>query len=237
MRTSLSRFGIEVLVSLEVVLIWGLGGGMLRGMQQSGQSQSSTASGSFAGLLTTLTSTQSEAVNIAPLWSDGDLGEDVAKLSYESALRAHQRYRTAGRGEWTAGADDSHAGAHTGAPGAAKTGDGVVTKASGAAPSGNDGDLRRASVTIRLSQAEMERLRQRACEAGLTISAYLRSCTFEAETLRAQVKEALAELRKAGTEETKETGKKGTRERRSEEPGRQWGLGWITRIVARRHRK
>jgi len=32
-------------------------------------------------------------------------------------------------------------------------------------------------------------------EAGLTVSAYLRSCTFEAEALRAQVKEALAELR------------------------------------------
>jgi hypothetical protein len=54
---------------------------------------------------------------------------------------------------------------------------------------------KRASVTIRLSEPEYEQLHQRAAEAGLTISAYLRSCTFEAEALRAQVKEALADLR------------------------------------------
>jgi len=47
----------------------------------------------------------------------------------------------------------------------------------------------------RLSQTECGQLRTRAAEAGLSISAYLRSCTFEAETLRSQVKEALAQLR------------------------------------------
>jgi hypothetical protein len=40
-------------------------------------------------------------------------------------------------------------------------------------------------------------LRQRAAEAGLTISAYLRSCAFEVETLRAQVKQTIAEMRHA----------------------------------------
>jgi predicted DNA binding CopG/RHH family protein len=54
---------------------------------------------------------------------------------------------------------------------------------------------RPASVTIRLSAAECAQLKQRAAEAGLTLSAYVRSCTFEAEALRAQVKQALGELR------------------------------------------
>jgi predicted DNA binding CopG/RHH family protein len=54
-----------------------------------------------------------------------------------------------------------------------------------------------ASITIRLSQAEWAQLRKRAAAADLTVSAYMRSCILEAETLRAQVKEALAELRAA----------------------------------------
>ena len=63
--------------------------------------------------------------------------------------------------------------------------------------------LRSASVTIRLSKAECARLHQRAAEAGVTVSAYLRSCTFEAEALRAQVKAALAELRIGDSPERK----------------------------------
>ena len=54
---------------------------------------------------------------------------------------------------------------------------------------------KQASITIRLSQEECAQLKHRAAEAGLTVSAYMRSCTFEAEALRAQVKEALAQLR------------------------------------------
>lgn len=65
----------------------------------------------------------------------------------------------------------------------------------------NDHDLRTVSVTIRLSKAECVRLHQRAAEAGVTVSAYLRSCTFEAEALRAQVKAVLAELRSAAAKE------------------------------------
>jgi hypothetical protein len=58
-----------------------------------------------------------------------------------------------------------------------------------------DAGKRRASVTLRLSRAECVQLKQRAAEAGLTVSAYIRSCTFEAETLRAQVKHAVQQLR------------------------------------------
>ncbi|MGA7109977.1 MAG: hypothetical protein WBY75_19660, partial [Terracidiphilus sp.] len=53
------------------------------------------------------------------------------------------------------------------------------------------------SITIRLNSAECVQLRQRAAAAGLTVSAYLRSCIFEVESLRAQVKDTLAELRSA----------------------------------------
>ena len=54
-----------------------------------------------------------------------------------------------------------------------------------------------ASITIRLSKPECAQLHQRATAAGLTTSAYLRSCVFEAESLRAQVVETLAQLRSA----------------------------------------
>ncbi len=58
-------------------------------------------------------------------------------------------------------------------------------------------NLKRASVTLRLSRSECEQLHQRAAEAGLTLSAYVRSCAFEVENLRAQVKETLVQLRSA----------------------------------------
>ena len=35
-----------------------------------------------------------------PAWNDSDLGDDVATLSYERALRAHARYKPADRSEW-----------------------------------------------------------------------------------------------------------------------------------------
>jgi len=54
---------------------------------------------------------------------------------------------------------------------------------------------RHSVVSIRLNEAEIERLRQRAVESGISVSAYMRSCVLDAEHLRAQVKEALAEMR------------------------------------------
>jgi citrate lyase subunit beta/citryl-CoA lyase len=57
-----------------------------------------------------------------------------------------------------------------------------------------EGNKKCASITIRLSKTECDQLRKRAAQAGLTVSAYLRSCTFEAEALRAQVKDVLAAL-------------------------------------------
>jgi hypothetical protein len=60
-----------------------------------------------------------------------------------------------------------------------------------------DKNLKCASITIRMSEQECAQLRQRAAQAGLTVSAYMRSCTFEAESLRALVKDTLAQLRSA----------------------------------------
>jgi hypothetical protein len=65
---------------------------------------------------------------------------------------------------------------------------------------GCERNLKEASVTIRMSKAECAQLHRRAAEAGLTVSAYLRSCTFEAESLREMVKETLAQLRAATSE-------------------------------------
>jgi hypothetical protein len=89
-----------------------------------------------------------------------------------------------------------------------------------------DENRRRSSVTVRLSEAESAQLQKRAAEAGLTVSAYLRSCTFEAETLRAQVKAALAELRAA------RPGAKTEVVARSSWPG-SW-CRWMVRLLPRR---
>jgi len=89
-------------------------------------------------------------------------------------------------------------------------------------------NLKDASVTIRLSKTECEQLHQRAAEAGMTVSAYLRSCTFEAETLRTMVKETLAQLRTATTAGSKpETAR----------PRRSWTdriRAWFRRMIPRR---
>jgi hypothetical protein len=67
-------------------------------------------------------------------------------------------------------------------------------------------NLKSASITIRLSEAECRQLRERAATAGLTVSAYLRSCTLEAESLRAMVKDTLAQLRSAPASEHPQPG-------------------------------
>jgi predicted DNA binding CopG/RHH family protein len=61
----------------------------------------------------------------------------------------------------------------------------------------SDRKLKCASITIRLSRGDCAQLHQRAAEAGLTVSAYLRSCALEAESLRSLVKETMAQLRTA----------------------------------------
>jgi hypothetical protein len=86
-------------------------------------------------------------------------------------------------------------------------------------------ESRSASVTIRLSNRECVQLRQRAAEAGLTVSAYLRSCVLEADSLRAQVRQALAELRLAGKSE-----KPTASNPAATKPTRRPRFGWLARI-------
>jgi hypothetical protein len=164
----------------------------------------------------------------APAWNDDDLADDVATLSYERALRTHARYSASAPTDEppTQAADPepislekpfslkeflSEAGA---AAPPAEACSAAKPKPRGsldsvASPSpepnraqttGCERNLKEASVTIRMSKAECAQLHRRAAEAGLTVSAYLRSCTFEAESLREMVKETLAELRAATSE-------------------------------------
>jgi len=131
----------------------------------------------FAGLLASLASPHEQDTP----WNDDQLADDVATISYEHALHTHARLRP--------GSSDAAAAARGFDPP-------VVSE-----PPGKGGfdfhsrPLKTASITIRLSATECAQLRTRATEAGITVSAYLRSCTLEVESLRAQVKEALAELR------------------------------------------
>lgn len=65
-------------------------------------------------------------------------------------------------------------------------------------------NLKSASITIRLTSVEYAQLRQRSEEAGLSVSAYLRSCTFEAESLRAMVKDTVSKLKSDTSKESDE---------------------------------
>lgn len=210
---------------------------MLQAMQQPAPSQPSPSVSSFAGLLATLASPRpsppSDAADDAPLWNSSDLGEDVVSLSYEQALRARARYRSTYRSDGSPMPPDGlglDAVADAVMEGVAA--DPAPVWEPAAVP---ERDLRSASVTVRMSKAECERLHRRAAEAGLTVSAYLRSCALEAETLRAQVKQALAEL-KAGTEPTRQAQTtrpsaaqpaQGTGEQRNKKTWRLKFFGWI----------
>ncbi len=115
----------------------------------------------------------SDAASAEPASPHDGLADDVATLSYESTVRAQAGYGFAG----ARAHDDGHTST-TGTP-----------------------SRKSASITIRMSHAECAQLRKRADAADLTVSAYMRSCILEAETLRAQVKEALAALRAAMPDE------------------------------------
>jgi hypothetical protein len=125
------------------------------------------------------------ASNSEPSWNDDGLAEDVATISYERALSKNGLPRAGGS------VSKSVPGSSTAAEAAVP-----AASAASAAPT----PPRTASITIRLSEPECAQLRRRATEAGLTVSAYLRSCTLEVESLRCQVKQTLADLRSSASE-------------------------------------
>jgi hypothetical protein len=142
-------------------------------MQQAVESPVSASS--FASFLASLAAPPQSA---SPEWNDDLLGDDVATLSYEQPLQAH-------------GHDRPPAPDREPAPGS-ESGQSRSDRSVSVSP---DRSLKRASITIRLTEPECAQLRLRAAEAGLTVSAYLRSCAFEVESLRTQVKVTLAQLR------------------------------------------
>jgi predicted DNA binding CopG/RHH family protein len=159
----------------------------------------SAAASGFASLLAALAVPTTQKTDRDADWTQDDPTDGSANLSYERALRANARYK---RIEWPAALveeaeianmarvdrNQHRAGADSGLDNAGSEGRKTASP---------ERALKTASITIRLSHAECEQLKKRAAEAGLSTSAYLRSCTFEAEALRAQVKEALSELRGA----------------------------------------
>ncbi len=149
---------------------------------------SASGDSEFAGFLSSVAEPPREP---ASTWNDDDLADDIATLSYEQALRTHARYRpSATEADPASTSSDESLPVSTHAPSSAS-----VPGFAAAAADPRHRILRTASITIRLSKAEVAQLRRRAAEAGLTVSAYLRSCTLEVESLRAQVKQTLAQLR------------------------------------------
>jgi hypothetical protein len=201
--------------------------GMLHAMQQPTTSAPSPASPSFAGLLAALAAPEhppeasgdgplSPGLRPTPAWNDDDLADDVATLSYESALKAHARYRSSQVSDQSLlqPADpepfcyeEASSAASAAAPQPAARP--IPSLEPMATPDQEPSFLRAtpyarnlkdASITIRMSKTECAQLHRRAAEAGLTVSAYLRSCTFEAESLRAMVKDTLVQLRSVTTQ-------------------------------------
>ncbi len=138
---------------------------------------------SFASLLASFTGAPKKS---GETWDDSALLDDVTTISYEQALQSHRRVP----------AVDPARTPSTEAPFAG-------IGASKATPDTGIKHRKTASITMRLTKAEEAQLHERAAAAQLSISAYLRSCIFEAESLRAQVKEALSQMKAATTPEAR----------------------------------
>jgi hypothetical protein len=160
-------------------------------MSQTAPPESSTDS--FAGFLASVAAPQK---GLASRWDD-DLADDIATISYEQALRAQARYEPLSAGDRPAPAGKGNTSTlhrTTDTPEQE-----IGLEPTQCKPASTRDCRRTASITIRLSEPECAQLRMRAAEAGLSVSAYLRSCTLEVESLRAQVKEALAQLRQSSS--------------------------------------
>ncbi|MGB6688998.1 MAG: hypothetical protein WBE76_14280 [Terracidiphilus sp.] len=145
---------------------------------------------SFVGMLASL------AVPAKPSGQDPNDGfaDDVAVFSYESALQSRiKNSSSSGAVESSPPQLDAPTPPSADFPASKLT----ITEAEAQSPRSPLQDRKAASITIRVSASECAQLRARAAESGMTVSAYLRSCIFEVESLRAQVKDALAQLRSA----------------------------------------
>jgi Mobilization protein NikA len=196
-------------------------------------------SSSFAGILAALAAPAHKRV---PAWDD-QLADDVTTLSYERALSAHARYRSADRNDCaltqlpdpepprsasSSARPQASPLSTKPSPQAASPARAGLEPAAVAAPVSAQKQRKCASITIRLSSTECDQLHQRATEAGMTVSAYLRSCTLEAETLRALVKDTLAQLRAGSPCTTQSAGGQTS----NPKPRFSW-LAWLLRLLPR----
>jgi hypothetical protein len=203
---------------------------MLQPMQQPAASP--TPSPNFAGMLAAFVEPGQKRPPARDL--DG-LEDDVATLSYERALRAHARYRAPEASDRAltqlAQAEAETVSIFEVLPDLNAGERPAIVEATFAVSAEDrepvvealpafDRNLKSASITIRMSKAECAQLRTRAAEAGLTMSAYLRSCTFEAESLRALVKDTLAQLRTEPSENDQDA---------TPVAGGRW-FGWLRRL-------
>ena len=148
-------------------------------MPETVESASDRSRNSFVDLLASFTGKfESDG------WDDSALADDVTTISYEDALRSARRARGSNVADGRrvlpeSQAEDNSSGAKRKQLGRTEK------KAKGA------------SITIRVTAEEHAQLQARAAAAGMSVSAYLRSCIFEAEALRAEVREAVARIESA----------------------------------------
>jgi Mobilization protein NikA len=175
-------------------------------MAQSVQSTDLSSPGSFASVLAKMTAPQQirDGLRKPPARELGSrrpskrFDDDITAITYEQALRAHAR-----RDAFTDSPpepSESDVLAQDGAdeiplPIANSAGHRIRIFESPQMPIANA--RRSASITVRLRREECDRIHARAAEAGLTVSAYLRSCVLEVEQLRTQVKQTIAGMRTA----------------------------------------
>ncbi|HVZ84608.1 MAG TPA: hypothetical protein VG893_13125 [Terracidiphilus sp.] len=184
-------------------------------MSLSSSASSSSRGGSFASLLAGFAAQSSDGS--ASRSHDG-LEDDVATISYEQALRTHARRRPAAAlglpfepdAEPETAVPEPAALPPRKPPVSVRISEWAPenwvpeNKAAGQRTHAALAARRKsASITIRLSETECAQVHARAEAAGMTTSAYLRSCLFEAEALRTQVKEALEQFRAAAPAEEK----------------------------------
>lgn len=156
---------------------------MLLSMQQLATSAPQSRDRNFADLLAGLALPAKK-----PPQGDLDgLEDDVATLSYEQALRGRSR------------SVPPPSPANLSSPKPFVSSSSPETPATVSQPRAR----RSTSVTVRFSASEADQLHALAAEANMTVSAYLRSCAFEVENLRSEVKSTLAKLRSAPAPEAK----------------------------------
>ena len=113
--------------------------------------------------------------------------EDLASLSYEHALRTSTRKRPHARANRIENSQYANPSPKTAlavqpSPKALETRPFEIA------------EPRQARTTIRFTAGENKLLRRRASENGIAISAYVRSCVLEVESLRAQVERLMTEM-------------------------------------------